>query len=334
MERITIVGLGPVGTSMGQALRRTKLPDTEIVGTSASRDAMSTASRLGAVDKTEATLRRAVAGTSLLVLDVPVDEAMEIIEAVGPLLASGCVVTDTAGPKAPVIDRAKRCLPDDVAYVGGHPLIPAGRTRAEEADPALLSGADYCVLTPEHTNPHAVSAVVQLVETVGAKPLFLEVAEYDSYLAATEYLPLLLSAAYVNCTIGSQGWREMRRLASSAFEGMSSLASRDPKSTLTGSTATPDLLAGWLDALISELQAFRGHIGEGRNDALLENLIGAWEGRAQWYAGASDDDGRPKLPSAGRYIATALLGDRLAGRVARLGGDHQKKAPWKYDRDR
>ena len=122
MGRMTIVGFGPVGASIGLGLKRAKLRDTEIVGTSRSRSALSAASKAGAVDSTTTNLRSAIIGAQLVVLDVPLSETKEMLEAIGPILEGGCVVTDTGATKVRVMEWAEECLPKGISFVGGHPL--------------------------------------------------------------------------------------------------------------------------------------------------------------------------------------------------------------------
>ncbi len=49
MERITIIGTGVVGMSMGLALKRANLRNTEVVGSSGDRDALSVGAKAGGV---------------------------------------------------------------------------------------------------------------------------------------------------------------------------------------------------------------------------------------------------------------------------------------------
>ena len=69
--RVSIVGLGLIGGSMGLALRRLKA-DVEVVGFARRREVASRAVELGAVDRAEEHLLDTVDGADLVLLATPV----------------------------------------------------------------------------------------------------------------------------------------------------------------------------------------------------------------------------------------------------------------------
>ena len=86
MERITIIGLGLIGTSIGLALKRANLPGVEIVGTDKEPKHRSVAKRRGAVDQAESNLLNSVKGARLVIIAVPVVAIREVMELIGPHL--------------------------------------------------------------------------------------------------------------------------------------------------------------------------------------------------------------------------------------------------------
>lgn len=334
MERITIVGMGPLGTSLGLALKQKTLANTELMGTSGDRKNLAAASKIGAVDQASPSLGRAVEGAKLVVLDVPISDTRAILEAIGPILDNGCVVTDLGSIKTPVLAWAEEYFPSGVSFVGGHPLPKKAPLALEFADAALFQGIDYCVIPAKSARREAVSTVVDLVEAVGAKPLFMGAQEHDSYSAAMQHLPAVLSSAFVTATSGSQGWRDMHRLAASEFSDLSQLASNDPRENEAISLANPDALVHWLDEIIGELYAYRNQIKE-RSEDLLETFARAWEARARWEANAVADDNLPGVPTVGQNMGSFLLGDRLAQRFRQMTeSEDKKKLSWRQSKRR
>ncbi|MBM3957978.1 MAG: prephenate dehydrogenase/arogenate dehydrogenase family protein, partial [Gemmatimonadetes bacterium] len=96
MRRITIIGTGFIGSSMGMALREAYRGKVEVVGYDADTKVHDRARKSGAVDRTEWNLDKAVAGADIVILAVPVAATPEIFRAIGPHLAEGAIVTDTA----------------------------------------------------------------------------------------------------------------------------------------------------------------------------------------------------------------------------------------------
>ena len=334
MKRITIVGTGPVGVSIGLALMRARPSDTEVVGTSEDRNALSATANIGAMDQAISNLSSAVQGAHLVILDTPLTEARELLDALGPNLDHGCVVTDTGAAKVRVMEWANQYLPRGISFVGGHPLHKKALLSLEDADPALFEGVDYCVMPGHSADQGSVRTVVSLVERLGAKPLFLDPHEHDSYVAAMSHLPVVLSSAFVTTTGGSDAWREMQRLAASEFADFSRFASCDPLDNEVACRANPEALVHWIDETIKVLYSYRNQIKDG-SDELQDTFVKAWEARARWKADAVVEDNSPRLPTAGESMATVFFGGHLMGRYRQMRGEEKKKKSWRYfGRDR
>ena len=177
----------------------------------------------------------------------------------------------------------------------------------------------------------AIKTVVSMVEAIGAVPYFLDPIEHDSYSAAVDVLPMVISAAFVNTTAGSDSWKEMYKTASRAFDQQSMASSDDPIDAETQCLTVSQPLIHWIDQMIHSMNKIRSQLSEDSDD-LIESFITAWEQRARWETGAiGDDDSRPTLPTAGESMASVLLGDKLAKRFTKLG-DADKRSSWKYPR--
>ena len=323
MERITIIGMSPIGASIGLALMRARLRNTEIIGTSVDRNALTTAAKMGAMDKAISNVRSAVEGAELIIIDTPLTETRDALELVGGTAPDECVVTDTGAAKVRVIEWAQEALPPKLSFVGGHPLPKNPLTSLDDASASALDGVDYCIIPSSNAEGEALRTVVGLVERVGAKPLFLDAKEHDSYAAAMTYLPIVLSSAFVTATTQAEGWREMHRLAASEFAEVSRYAGNDPLDSELASRASPEELVHWLDQMIATLYSYRNQIKEDSED-LLDAFIKAWEARARWEADAVVSSDAPGLPSASSSMASAFLGDRLAKRMRELGGGKEE----------
>jgi prephenate dehydrogenase len=253
----------------------------------------------------------------------------ELMEAIGPVLDEGAVVTDTCATKTPVIKWAETYIRSDVDFVGGHPLPKRVPNSVESADPSIFADTRYTITPGKTADESSIRTVVGLVEALGSKPLFLDPAEHDSYAAAMHYLPLVMSSAFVNATAGSEGWREMHELADANFDTFSRLASNDPLDNEAVCLASPDALVHWIDELIGQLYSLRNQIKD-KDERLLEQFVTSWELRARWEADAVVPDDRAKLPSAADSMASAFFGEKLAQRMQSFKGDDDKKKSFKY----
>ena len=200
MERITVVGMGPLGTSLGLALKNIRLKNTEVVGHFLNRRTQSEVKKMDAFDLIEGNLDKAVNGAQLVVIDSPINETRDLFETLGSIVSDGAVITDMGSSKKRSAAWAEEFLPNTASYVGGRPIIKAELNGVESASVKLFEGVNYCVIPSKSANDQATKTVVGLAESVGAKPYFLDVDEHDSYSAAMNNLPYLISTAFVNAT--------------------------------------------------------------------------------------------------------------------------------------
>ena len=331
MEKIAIVGVSPVGVSMGLALMDRRLSNTEIVITSGDRNVVSDASKLGAANKTTTSMRDAVEDAHLVILDAPVSEMRDIMDTIGTYVESGAVVTDTSNVKGPVMKWSEELLPRDANFISGYPLLKSLPEDIEASDASIFNGAKYTITPKGNSDAQSIRTVVGLVEALRASPVFLDPAEHDSYAAAMHHLPLIMSSAFVTATAGSDGWREMHMLADSQFNNFGKHASNDPLDNEAVCLANADSIVHWVDQLILELYNYRNEIKEvdsDGGDALLDRFVKAWELRAKWEADAVVPREGTHLPSAGESMMSAMLGEKLAQRLRSAGKDEESRTTY------
>ena len=103
MEKITIIGLGLIGTSLCLAIKKSNaLTSTQIVGHDLSKKHRSTAKKMGAIDKDEGDYKKAVQDSKLVIICTPVLSIREVFENIAPYLIEGTVVTDTGSTKGQI----------------------------------------------------------------------------------------------------------------------------------------------------------------------------------------------------------------------------------------
>ena len=278
---VAIVGLGLIGGSIGLALRQGKKSAWEIVGHSRRQDTIANALGLGAIERGQTNLKDAVRGADLVIIATPALAIKEIFSELSPHLPSGCIVTDTASTKDQVMKWAREMLPPTVNFIGGHPM--AGKEtygiRAAEAD--LFRGCTYCLTPSEKASRTSVDTALDMVENVGARPLFIEAQEHDDLVAGISHLPMLLSAALVSLTAKSPSWPRMSKLAASGYRDLTRLASGNPEVSSHICLSNQEAIVGWIDKLDQELKRYRQLVIEG--DQRLEQAFGdANRARQEW----------------------------------------------------
>jgi prephenate dehydrogenase len=279
--KITIVGTGCVGSSIGLALRQATQP-LAIVGHDKDAGNAGVARKMKAVDKTDWNLINACEDADLIILSIPLNGIEDTLKAIAPYLKEGCVITDTASLKQQVMIWAEQLLPDTVSFVGGDPLVASSGTGPSAARADLFLGRLYC-LTPSGTaHPDAVSLMSSLVALLGARPFYLDVVEHDGLTAGVAQLPQALALAFVHSVSSGSGWRDMRKLAGGSFDAFSALIGEEADDLTSALLANRAQLLPWLDAYVGELQILRKLMADGSAEPLSrisEEAIGA---RRQW----------------------------------------------------
>jgi prephenate dehydrogenase len=320
MDKITIIGMGLIGSSLGMALKRAQV-GAQIVGSDRDRGVATRAQRAGASDSTEANPLSAIRGARLVILATPIGAIEELMKLFGPELEEGCVVTDTGSTKAEVLRWAEQYLPSTVHFVGGHPMAGKEASGPEAAQADLFQGATYCIVPGKHADEQAVGTVVKMAETIGAKPYFIDPVEHDSYVAAVSHLPLVLSTVLMKLTSSSPSWPEISRLASTGFRDISRLASGDPAMSRDICLTNREGLVYWIDQFIKEMYAFRGLVQEGSERPLGRAFDDAWEARDRWLqnkVSAPSSSPQVELPTTAERMGGMIIGDRAAGRIREM----------------
>lgn len=321
MDRLTIIGMGLIGTSIGLALKRAKVQSLEIVGHDLEPTNSQKAQKRGALDRVERNIFSAIKGAKVVILAIPVMAIKEIMELIGPDLEEGTIVTDTGSTKNQIIKWASEILPKSINFIGGHPMAGREISGPDGADENLFDGAIYAIIPSPTAEPFAQKYVVKLAEAMGAKPYFVGADEHDIYVAGISHLPFMLSISLMNTTANNPAWREMSVLASSGYRDISRLASGDPIMHRDICLTNQDGIVYWIDETIKQLYAFRNDIRD-NPDGLELTFIRAWESRARWLAGRESGD-RPgvEIPSSTDTMMSMAMGDKLATRLKELTQD-------------
>ena len=262
-SRITIIGTGLIGASIGKALMARSNREFEVVGVDRDRFNVKEAKKLGAIDRDVDSLEEALENAGLVIIAVPVAAARRILEEIGPYLKPGAIVTDVCSTKADIMRWAAEFLPEHVHFVGGHPMAGAEQSGPKAARADLFKGAAWAITPSPRASEDAVSVVLGMVESFGAEPLYIDPTEHDTYAAAISHLPILISVALFRMVRDSQGWEDASLLAGPAFRDLTRLASGDPTMSTDIMATNRDAVLHWLDRFQSELNTVRKAIEEG-----------------------------------------------------------------------
>jgi prephenate dehydrogenase len=316
MQKVTIVGLGLIGASIGLGLRRWATENgkrsavLEVTGFDVSLEHQNYAKRIKAVDRTEWNLGDAVARGEIIIVATPVKSIREVFEIIADRAPQNAIVTDTGSTKAQVARWAQEILPSTMNFVGGHPM--AGKSQSiEGADADLFKGAIWCVSPSVNASEEAIQTVLGLVSALGADPRFIDPDEHDGFVGGVSHLPFMLSIALMRSVAEDSSWRELLQLTSSGFRDVSRLAAGSPDMHRDICATNRENVVRWIDATLDELTSMRNMIADGSEESmqsLYEEMEKAREARAQWVT--AERDGR-MIQDAENELTNVSVGEQM-----------------------
>jgi prephenate dehydrogenase len=327
-RKITIIGLGLIGGSLGLALKAAGLHGVELVGHDRDTVVESKAQKMGAIDKREHNLPRAVEGASIVIVATPITSMSEVFEQIAPYLMTGALVTDTASTKAEIMRWAEESLPEHANFVGGHPMAGKETQGIENAEATLFQGRGYCICPSLSASANAIQQVAGIAQLVGSEALFMDAAEHDQYAAAVSHLPLIVSTAMFTLLRSSPSWEDLGVMASSGFRDITRLASTDPDMSHGIWRTNREAVIHWLDRMIGELSRFRDMLLDAEDEALLKAFVEAQLQREQFLRQPPRRlpmDTRPQVDGRRTLMdmmVGGLMADKLrkASEMPELGG--------------
>ena len=280
--QVAIVGLGLIGLSIGLALKQNEGQQPfVIVGCDKDAAAADHARKVKAVDRTVSNLVSAAAAADLVILDLPLPEIRPALATLAKAVKPGCVITDTASLKQPVLQAAAELLPKQVFFVGGHPVIAESGGDFYKATAALFAKRPYCLTVSPTTAAAAVQVVSDMAERLGATVLYLDATEHDGVLAGVETLPAILAAALL--TTARQGaWKEAAKMAGAQFESSTRLSAESASLLAQVAAHNRDSVLSWLNLFSQQLDDWRGLVAGGETAALEAAFSRALSVRGDW----------------------------------------------------
>jgi len=218
-----IIGVGLMGGSIG--LRTRAMVHVGLVVGHDLPEVLDEALQRGAIDRGVGDLAEAVADADLVVLAVPLEEAVRLLPTVLRIAPAEAVVTDTCPVKAELMQLARQTDNARATYVGGHPLAGSDRLGIAHADTNLFEGAYYLLAPRAETPPAIRESLSWWVRMLGAYPIVLEPELHDRIMAVTSHVPFVVALALSLWVARQSGEQPLHaKLATGNFQCMTASA--------------------------------------------------------------------------------------------------------------
>ncbi|RWK54125.1 MAG: prephenate/arogenate dehydrogenase family protein [Mesorhizobium sp.] len=266
-EKIALVGIGLIGSSLARVIHREGLAGHVAISTR-SETTLARARELGLGSSYTMDAKKAVGDADLVIVSVPVGSSGEVAEEIAPALKQGAILTDVGSTKASVIAQMQPYVPAGVHFIPGHPLAGTEKS-GPDAGFAELFENRWCIFTPlPGTDPAALEKLSEFWRRCGSNIDTMDPQHHDMTLAIVSHLPHIIAYNIVGTAddLESVTKSEVIKYSASGFRDFTRLAASDPTMwrdvCLHNKDAILEMLARFSEDLASLQRAIRWGDGE------------------------------------------------------------------------
>lgn len=265
-EKVALIGLGLIASSLAHAMRRGGLVG-EIVGTARSAETRAVAREIELCDQIVDTALEAAKDADLVVFCVPVGAMGAIAQEIAPHLKTGAVVSDVGSTKRAVIEAVAPHLPDHVHFLPAHPMAGTEQSGPRSGFAELFDNR-WCLMTPGEADRDALATYRGFWEALGSNVEEMDPDHHDLVCAVTSHAPHLI--AYTMVGVADDLRRvtdnEVVKFSAAGFRDFTRIAASDPTMWrdvfLSNKDATLEILGRFTEELFALQRAIRRGDGD------------------------------------------------------------------------
>ena len=192
--KISIIGLGLMGGSFAYALR--DFNNCEITGFDINEETMKKALSANAADKLAGNVKEAVCDAELVIFCTPPHNIVKDITENIKHFKNNSVVTEICGVKREIYSKIIPILPENIDFVGIHPMAGKEVGGFANSDKSIFQGAGFVIVSHEKCKSASVNLLEDISSYVGAGRICVNNAEeHDNIIAYTSDLMHISAAA-------------------------------------------------------------------------------------------------------------------------------------------
>ncbi|MBO6894030.1 MAG: prephenate/arogenate dehydrogenase family protein [Roseibium sp.] len=303
-ERMALIGIGLIGSSIAQAARQRGLVK-EIAISTRSPATLQRAEELGLGDVYELDAAVAVEGADLVILCVPVGANESVAKWISPALKKGAVLTDVGSTKGSVVEQVGPHVPEGVHFIPGHPIAGTEHSGPDAGFPTLFDHR-WCILTPTpDVDPDALQKLTAFWQGCGSDVDQMEPKHHDLVLAIVSHLPHLIAYNIVGTAddLETVTKSQVIKYSASGFRDFTRLAASDPTMWRDVCLNNKDAILEMLARFSEDLSALQRAIRWGDGDKLFDMFTRTRGIRSSIIEAGQETD----APDFGRHTASETV---------------------------
>ncbi len=266
LGKVTIVGVGLLGASLGMAIRQKKLSD-EVIGIGRNISTLEKAMERGAIDTISTDLISATKKSNFLILCTPVQSAITLLKTIAEHILPTATITDVCSTKREICQTAQNIWEKDSPFIGSHPLAGSEKYGPEHGKPDFYENTVCLIEKGKNTRAESKKLVWDFWKIMGTNIIEVDAEEHDYFLAYTSHLPHVLASVLAQVT-GETGVQ--RHFIGSGFIDTTRIAESRPEIWSEISTTNKNNILSSIEAVQTRLNNFKTILESDNSEQIIE----------------------------------------------------------------
>ena len=228
-NKITIIGLGLIGSSIARAIKKKHLCKN-LVAHDKSKIVLKKIVKLKITNHIEPNLKKSVQNSDLVIICTPLGTYKNIVSVIKNNLKNTCILTDVGSAKIFVTNTVNKLINKNTIWIPAHPVAGTEQS-GPDAGFADLFKNRWCIITPiNKKNPTSLKKLNNFWKKIGSKVQHMSPEHHDKVMAITSHIPHLIAYNIVGtaANLEKDTKSEVIKYSASGFRDFTRIASSDP----------------------------------------------------------------------------------------------------------
>lgn len=227
-NKLTIVGLGLIGGSLARALKESNQVGT-VVGIDTDEETIKYAFDNEIIDEGASSLNEVIYDSDIIVIATYVGMIEDTAKSVFDIANDKTIITDVGSVKSSVVRNIEVDLPDNIHYVGGHPIAGTEKSGVTSADANLFTDKRVILTPTKTTNSEAKDKVQSMWELVGGQVYEVDPETHDHIFGIVSHLPHVVAYSLMNSVLNAEDSEQLLDFAGGGLKDYTRVAASSPE---------------------------------------------------------------------------------------------------------